>query len=120
MTPLLSDPKDAAFVFEMHRSLKDIAELIAGETREAFLADRSKPHALAMYFLTLGEAANRISRASWALHPEVEWRKIANLRHLIAHEYRKIDHAELWRIATTDAPALAQTLLVPPPPADIF
>ena len=117
---MLSNPKDAAFLFEMHRILEEIAELTEGEFREDFLADRFKPDALAVRFLMLGEATNRISRATWALHPQIEWRKIANLRHLIAHEYRKIDHAELWRIATIDAPALALTLPLPPPPADIF
>jgi uncharacterized protein with HEPN domain len=120
VTPLLSDPKDAAFVFDMHRALENIALLIEGEASDAFLSDRSKPHALAMHFLTLGEAANRISRETWALHPQIEWQKIANLRHLIAHEYRRIDHAELWDIAMTDAPALARTLPKPAPPAEIF
>jgi uncharacterized protein with HEPN domain len=120
VTLLLSDPKDAAFLFEMHRSVAEIANLIDGEVRENFLADQSKPHALAMSFLLLGEAANRISRATWAMYPKIEWQKMANLRHLIAHEYRKIDHAELWKIATTDAPELAQTLPKPPPPSEIF
>ncbi|WP_372706926.1 DUF86 domain-containing protein [Brevundimonas sp.] len=120
MTPLLSDPNDAAFVFEMHRSLEDIAALVADRVPQAFLSDRAKPHALATHFLTLGEAANRISRETWALYPQIEWQRIANLRHLIAHEYRKIDHAELWKIATTDAPGLARALPKPPPPADIL
>lgn len=117
---MLSDPNDAAFVFEMHRSLEEIGFLVEDEVRDAFLSHRSKPHALAMHFLTLGEAANRISRETWALHPQAEWQKIANLRHLIAHEYRRIDHTELWKIATTDAPALTQALPKPPPPADIL
>ena len=117
---MLSDPKDAAFIFEMHRSLAEIAALIEGEGREAFLDDSHKPHVLAMRLLTLGEAANRISRETRALHPLIAWQQIANLRHLIAHEYRKVDHVELWRIATTDAPKLAQALPMPPPPADIF
>jgi uncharacterized protein with HEPN domain len=117
---LLSDPKDAAFLFEMHRILKEIAELVEDEVREDFLADRFKPDALAVRFLMLGEATNRISRGTWALHPQIEWRKIANLRHLIAHEYRRIDHSELWKIATAEAPALAGTLPSPPAPADVF
>lgn len=120
MTPLLSDPKDAAFIYEMHRSLGEIAERISGEDRDAFLSDLHKPHGLALGFLTLGEAANRVSRGTRALHPEIEWQKLANLRHLIAHEYRRIDHGELWRIATEDAPVLAERLPKPPPPSEIF
>ena len=117
---MLSDPKDAAFLFEMHRILGEIAELVGGEVREDFLADRFKPDALAVRFLLLGEATNRISRDTWALHPRIEWQKIAKLRHLIAHEYRKIDHGELWKIATTEAPLLSRSLPVPPSPKDVF
>jgi uncharacterized protein with HEPN domain len=117
---LLSDPNDAAHLFEMHRSLDDIARLVEGENEEAFLADGSKPHALAVFYLTLGEAANRITRQTWALHPDIEWQQIANLRHLIAHEYRKVDHRQLWDIARSDAASLAVSLPKPPPPADIF
>lgn len=117
---MLSDPADAAFIFEMHQSLGELAERIAGESRAEFLADLHKPHSLALAFLTLGEAANRISRGTWAQYPEIEWQKIANLRHLIAHEYRRVDHAELWRIATEDAPVLASRLPKLPPPSDVF
>ena len=117
---MLSDPRDAAFLFEMHRILREIADLVEGQVREDFLADRFKPDALAVRFLMLGEATNRIGRGTWALHPQIEWRRIANLRHLIAHEYRKIDHGELWKIAATEAPLLARTLPFPPTPADVF
>ena len=104
----------------MHRCLGEIAEHVAQQNREDFLADRHKPHSLAISFLMLGEAANRISRGTWALYPGIAWQKLANLRHLIAHEYRKIDHGELWRIAVEDAPILAKHLPEPPPPGEIF
>ncbi|QLQ13672.1 MAG: DUF86 domain-containing protein [Brevundimonas sp.] len=52
--------------------------------------------------------------------PEIAWQKIANLRHLIAHEYRRVDHLELWNIAIRDAPDLARQLPTPPPPAEIL
>jgi uncharacterized protein with HEPN domain len=117
---LLSDPNDAAFLFEMHRIVREIAERVEGETKEDFLADQHKPDALAMSFLALGEAANRTSRGTWKMHPHIEWQQIASLRHLIAHEYRKIDYGELWRIAIEDVPALGQALPEPPRPEDIF
>ncbi len=117
---MLSDPRDAAFIFEMHQCLREIAERIDGETPDQFLGDMNKPHALAMSFLMLGEAANRVSRETRAIYPDIPWQKLANLRHLIAHEYRKIDHSELWRIATTDAPTLAGMLPKLSPPEDTF
>lgn len=118
--PLWSDPHDAAHVFEMHQLLAEIARLVDGEDRDVFMDDIARPHALAMYFLRLGEAANRVSEAIRAEHPEIAWQQMANLRHLIAHEYRRIDHLELWNLARVDALRLARVLPKPPPPADIF
>jgi uncharacterized protein with HEPN domain len=51
-------------------------------------------------------------------HPDVPWQRIAKLRHIIAHEYRRIDHGELWEIAINDIPRLAIDLPAPPPPED--
>lgn len=118
--PLWSEPKDAAHIFEMIRALRDIASLVADEEQAAFLSDQSKPHALAMHFLVLGEAANRVSRSTWSALPEIEWQRVANLRHLIAHEYRRIDHTQLWEIATVDAPTLAKALPPLPSPPEIL
>lgn len=104
----------------MRRLVAEIARLIQDEQQDAFLADLAKPHALAMYFLRLGESANRVGKTTRAEHPQIAWQKMANLRHLIAHEYRQIDHAELWKLATVDAPILSDALPMPPPPEDIL
>ena len=118
--PLWSEPKDAAHIHDMLEALRLIRDLIDGEDEHAFLADKSKPHALAMFFVVLGEAANKVSRSMQTARPDIPWRTVANLRHIIAHEYRRIDHSELWRIATTDAPALSASLPPPPSPPEIL
>lgn len=115
-----SDPRDAAYVHEMMDRISQIEELVTGRDRDQFLADISLPHALALHFLVLGETANKLSASFKAAVPEVEWRKIINLRHLIAHEYRQIDHAELWRLSLTKIPELKAALPPLPPPSEIF
>lgn len=115
-----SEPKDAAYVHEILERLALIDALMAGADREAFLSHRSAPDALALHFLVLGEAANKLSSAFKRSIPSVEWQKVINLRHLIAHEYRKIDHAELWRIAIEEAPKLKAALPPLPAPGDIL
>ena len=98
----------------------EIEGLVADQDRDAFLADMALPHALALHFLVLGETANKLSDTFQAALPQIEWRKIVNLRHLIAHEYRKIDHAELWRLSLTHIPELKSALPSLPPPSEIF
>ena len=93
-----------------------IESLVADRDRDAFLSDIALPHALALHFLVLGETANRLSEPFRAALPQIEWRKIVNLRHLIAHEYRRIDHAELWRLSLTHIPRAEVSFAVATPP----
>lgn len=100
--------------------IAEIESLVAGQDRDTFLSDIALPHALALHFLVLGETANRLSDQFQAALPQIEWRKIVNLRHLIAHEYRRIDHAELWRLSLTHIPELKSALPSLPSPSEIF
>mgnify|MGYP003394490991 CR=1 FL=1 len=95
-------------------ALASIIDLIEGEDRTAFLADKAKPHALAMFFVVLGEAANKISPEVKAAYPDLAWGYAAKLRHLIAHEYQRIDHVQLWEFATLDVPQLQAVMPQPP------
>ena len=104
----------------MMARIVEIEGLVADQDRDAFLADMALPHALALHFLVLGETANKLSDTFQAALPQIEWRKSVNLRHLIAHEYRKIDHAELWRLSLTHIPELKSALPSLPPPSEIF
>lgn len=97
-----------------------IEKLVLDQDRDLFLDDLAAPYALAMHFLVLGEIANKLSKSFQSAVPEIEWRKIINLRHLIAHEYRQIDHAELWRLSLREIPALKAALPPLPPPEDIL
>jgi uncharacterized protein with HEPN domain len=54
----------------------------------------------------IGEAANNLSPGLVAAHPEIPWRKITGLRHVIVHRYFGIDLAIVWRLVTEDLPAL--------------
>ena len=45
-----------------------------------------------------------------ASHPDGSWRHIINLRHLIAHQYRRVDMDQLWTITIDDIPRLLAAL----------
>ncbi len=100
----------------MRLRLDQIAGLVADQDRDTFLGDPAKPHALAMFFVVLGEAAGKVSPELKAAYPELAWDFAKRLRNLIAHEYRRIDWYLLWTIATEDAPRLRADLPEPPPP----
>ena len=54
----------------------------------------------------IGEAANFVSADTKTQFPQVEWRQIIGLRHILVHEYFGIDTALIWQIISTDIPKL--------------
>ena len=83
-----------------------IAGFIRGMTFEAFVKDRRTRDAVVLNLEIVGEAAKSVPAEVQARHPEVEWRKIAGLRDIIAHAYFVLDDEILWDIVTNKLPAL--------------
>ncbi len=92
--------------------LDDIAEAI--KTIKAHAADRSSERirrdALLYNLLILGEAVKALDDETKARRPEIAWRQISGLRDLLAHEYYRIDAAEIDSIIKRDLPALESAI----------
>lgn len=54
----------------------------------------------------IGEAVKNIPAQVKELHPEIEWKKIAGLRDILAHEYFGIDLDVVWDIIKHKLPIL--------------
>lgn len=42
--------------------------------------------------------------------PEVPWADVIGLRIVLAHHYHRVDRGQVWTIASTDVPRLAEHL----------
>lgn len=116
MTPLPFDPRDAPHLDLLRQALETIAAQMDAVDLPTFLTDLYIADAVAMQLVVVGERANRLSVAFRETLPAIEWAKIISLRHLLAHEYDRIDRARIWSIASEYAPALYDGLPEPPPP----
>ena len=94
--------------------LEDIREAIErvqgyarGISEEAFLQDRRTSDAVVRNLEIIGEAASRLPSEFTQRHSDIEWEKIAGLRHRIVHDYFGIDLRIVWQILQHDLPALA-------------
>ena len=116
------EARDAAFLYDMLESARRAVEYCAGRSREELESDSMFADAVVRRIQIIGEAVRGISDEFQAAHPEIEWPAIRATRHILVHEYRRVNHDIVWRIVQDHLPPLIQQLdailaQTPPPPS---
>ena len=96
----------ALYLDDILTSIGKIERYTANMTREAFVADERTFDAVAHNLQVLGEAVKNIPDDVRDRYPQIEWRKIAGLRDILAHAYFAIDDEIIWDIVQTKLNAL--------------
>jgi uncharacterized protein with HEPN domain len=76
----------------------------------AFIADDRSIDAVVRNLEIIGEAARRMPAEALARHPELPWGRMAEMRHILVHEYHSVDAGLIWATARHDMPPLAAPL----------
>lgn len=97
--------RDGQRVADIHAAMAGIAKYVA-RGREAFLADELIQTFIVHHLQVIGEAANRLSPAFQTAHPQLPWSSMAGMRHVLVHDYFKVDLDLVWDTASRDLPAL--------------
>jgi uncharacterized protein with HEPN domain len=104
------EERDSAYLWDMLEAARNGVEMIAGRSYEAFAEDHVVKLAMERTMEIIGEAARRVSQSTRDKHPEIPWTAIIGQRNLVAHEYGRIDHLQLYRTASDDLPRLVVSL----------
>ena len=75
-----------------------ILKFSQGMNYQAFLEDDKTQDACIRNFEIIGEAAKYITEESRQKNPNISWRKMANYRNLLIHEYFGVNLEIVWDI----------------------
>jgi uncharacterized protein with HEPN domain len=98
------------YLEDMRHACHRILSETHGADRNEVFGDPRTRDAVLWNLLTLGEAAKAVPQDMRGAHPEIEWRKIAGLRDILAHAYFGIDEGIVWDVASNKVPALLAAL----------
>jgi uncharacterized protein with HEPN domain len=96
--------------------LRDILEAIdyieryAIQGREAFERDELIQNWMVRHLQIIGEAARALPQDMQNRVSDVPWSKIIGMRHILVHDYFRIDTEIVWDVVERDLPVLKRSL----------
>ena len=86
----------------------NVAMLIEGFTYEALISDKRTYYSVMKNVEIVGEAAYMLTKAFKDAHPEIPWKIVQGMRHVLVHDYANVIPRILWGTATHDIPELCK------------
>lgn len=77
---------------------------------KGFLENDVYQKAIAMSLLNIGEHANALTKELWENYKDIQWRKIVDLRNIVAHGYGELRMELIWNLSQREVPALMEQL----------
>lgn len=94
------------FLSDIESACRRIVRYTGGLGRDEAFADGMRFDAVLHNLHVIGEAVKNLPEAYRESRPDVEWRKIAGMRDVVAHAYFALDLEILWDAVQNDVPAL--------------
>jgi uncharacterized protein with HEPN domain len=115
------EERDPAYLWDMLEAAREVQRFVAAVCLEEYMQESLRQRAIERTLEILGEAARNVSETFKTAHPDIPWRSIIAQRHVLAHEYGRIDHSRIWSVATLHIPDLITKLepLIPPLPPEV-
>lgn len=88
--------RDIQLLKKIISECKDITRYAHEVGKKEFLQNDVYQKAIAMSLLNIGEYANALTRNLWKEYTYIHWRKIVDLRNIVAHGYGELRMELVW------------------------
>jgi len=92
----MGKPDDKERLEHIIEAISRIKKFTRGLNLEEFKENEMAQFAVIKNFEIIGEAAYHVSSELKEVYPEIEWRKIAGFRHVLVHDYYKVNLSIVW------------------------
>ena len=86
----------------------NVTNLIEGYSLEALIADKRTYYSVMKNIEVVGEAAFMLTKAFKKSHPEIPWKVVQGMRHVLVHDYANVVSKTLYDTAVNDMLPLRQ------------
>lgn len=94
------------YIQDIIESINDIEVFTKNMCFENFIKDKKTINAVIRSIEVIGEATKKIPNTIRKKNPSIPWKKMADMRDKLIHEYFGIDLAILWKTVKEDIPSL--------------
>ena len=98
--------KDRIVLQKVLGVIEETEEIFADTLLEDFLKNNERKMAMTMAILRIGELVKNLSQEFRIENPQVEWKKIAGFRDIIAHKYDIVDMESVYDTIKYNFPEL--------------
>ena len=118
---MLPEERDPAYLWDMLEAARQAQQFIVAVSLDQYLQNLILQRAIERLVEIIGEAARKVSDTFKTAHVDIPWQAIIAQRHVLAHEYGRIDQHSIWLVATIHIPDLITKLtpLIPPLPPEV-
>ena len=98
--------RDKGRLLDIIEYADNVTMLIEGYDLQKLVADKRTYYSVVKNVEVVGEAAYMLTKAFKREHPEIPWKTVQGMRHVLVHGYYKIRPDQLWETIITDIPEI--------------
>jgi len=92
-------------------AINNVFEYSVGLAMDELETNKVVFHAIVKNIEIIGEAAYMLTKEFCKLHPDTPWVGIVRMRHVLVHDYYKINIKEVWKVLNEDLPPLREQIV---------